>query len=118
MGVPLSCRYCPFGKPTQYEIKIEMLNPEPIGMFDPATHGYLKRYQNTFGIHFDSFTFSEISTYLCSECFHERFNGERWKDYRQKFERAGKIYVLSVEYNERGYRENRKRNEYDDYEAT
>ena len=108
MGVPLSCRYCQFGRQTQYHVNIEMLNPEPIGMFDPSIHPFLGRYQNMFNIHFDSISFHEIGTYLCSVCFHERFHGERWEKFRQKFDRAGKIYIISVEHNSRGYRETTK----------
>ena len=108
MGVQVSCHYCVFypeiEKGTQYCISIENLNPNLMGIYDESHNKLFREYQNLFNIQFDTLSFNKISTYLCSDCFEARFNStQKWKDYRQKFEKNGKIYLLSVDYKDKAY---------------
>ena len=96
------CRYCFEKNQAQYYIEIEILNPGPVGMFEPSIHDLLRRYQSAFNIHFDSLSFNEVSTYLCSDCFKKRFVHEKWKDFRQKFENNGNVYMLTIDHKEKG----------------
>ena len=102
---PIICYYCPEENQAQYCITVEILNPGPVGMFDPSIHDLLRRYQNTFNIRFDSLSFNEVSTCLCSDCFLRRFAAQKWeRSYRrQKFEADGNVYLLTIDYKEKGY---------------
>ena len=102
--IPIICRYCSAENQARHCIMVEILNPGPVGMFEPSIRGILQIYQNTFNIRFDSLSFNEVRTYLCPSCFLRRFAKQKW-DYghRQKFENNGNIYMLAVEYKEKGY---------------
>lgn len=103
--IPIICRYCGTENQAHHCITIENLNPGLVGMFEPSIHDLLRKYQNTFNIRFDSLSFNEVRTYLCPACFLRRFAKQKW-DYaghRQKFENNGKVYILIIEYKEKGY---------------
>jgi len=103
MGIPLSCQYCSNARQVRHYVTVEILNPGPLGWFEPPLNDCLRTYQKVFSILFESLSPSSVGAGLCPVCFSRRFVGNRWKDYRQKFEVGDKICLLTIDYKERGY---------------